>query len=118
MGFVTRGAGVSVHRRTCPNAADLVAQPERLLPVEWAVGTSSLFLVNIQVEALNRPRLLLDVTRALSDAHVNIINASASTKGDNTAINRFTFEMADMRHLAQVMRAVRSVDGVYDAYRI
>lgn len=118
LGFVTRGAGVSVHRRTCPNASELLSQPERLLPVEWASSGTSVFLVNIQVEALNRPRLLLDVTRALSDAHVNIVNASASTRGDNTAMNRFTFEMADMRHLTQVLRAVRSVDGVYDAYRV
>lgn len=118
IGFVTRGSGVSVHRRTCTNAASLLGEPERLLPVEWLATAASVFLVNIQAEALNRPRLLLDITKALADQHINIVNASASTRGDNTAINRFTFEMADLRHLAQVLRAVRSVDGVYDAYRV
>ncbi|MBU6213099.1 MAG: bifunctional (p)ppGpp synthetase/guanosine-3',5'-bis(diphosphate) 3'-pyrophosphohydrolase [Actinomycetales bacterium] len=118
IGFVTRGSGVSVHRRTCTNAASLLGEPERLLPVEWVASAKSVFLVNIQAEALNRPRLLLDITRALADQHINIVNASASTRGDNTAVNRFTFEMADLRHLAQVLRAVRGVDGVYDAYRV
>ncbi|MEI7655834.1 MAG: ACT domain-containing protein, partial [Actinomycetes bacterium] len=72
----------------------------------------------IQVDAIDRPRLLLDVTRALADTHVNIINASATSTGDNTATNRFTFEMGDLRHLTQVLKAVRAVDGVYDAYRV
>ena len=118
IGFVTRGAGVSVHRRTCTNSGDLLSQPERLLPVEWAPTTKSQFFVNIQVDAIDRPRLLLDVTRALADTHVNIINASATSTGDNTATNRFTFEMGDLRHLTQVLKAVRAVDGVYDAYRV
>src|SRR5205814_5307840 len=58
LGFVTRGGGVSVHRRTCTNAAALVKEPDRLVEVEWAPSTDSVFLVAIQVEALDRHRLL------------------------------------------------------------
>ena len=118
IGFVTRGAGVSVHRRSCTNAGDLLRQPERLIEVEWAPTSNTQFLVNIQVDAIDRPRLLLDITRALADAHVNIVSASATASGDHTAINRFTFEMGDLRHLTQVLKAVRAVDGVFDAYRV
>jgi guanosine-3',5'-bis(diphosphate) 3'-pyrophosphohydrolase len=118
LGFVTRGAGVSVHRTDCVNAPDLLAQSGRLVDVSWAPTSSSLFLVNIQVEALDRARLLSDVTRALSDQHVNILSASVSTSRDRIAFSRFTFEMADPKHLGAVLRAVRSVDGVYDAYRV
>ena len=117
-GFVTRGSGISVHRRDCVNAPDLLAQSERLAEVSWTPGKSSVFLVNIQVEALDRARLLSDVTKALSDQHVNILNASVTTSRDRVAMSRFTFEMADPSHLNQVLRAVRSIDGVYDVYRV
>jgi GTP pyrophosphokinase len=80
-------------------------------------GAGSIFLVNIQVEALDRSRLLADVTRALSEQHVNILSASVSTSKDRVAISKFTFEMADATHLDSVLTAVRSVEGVYDVYR-
>ncbi len=77
-----------------------------------------MFLVQIQVEALDRPRLLSDVTRALSDTHVNILSASVTTTRDRVGVSRFTFEMGDTTHLGAVLKAVRAVDGVYDVYRV
>ncbi len=118
IGFVTRGAGVSVHRADCTNAGSLQAQTERLVDVEWAPTAKSMFLVNIQVEALDRNRLLSDITKVLSDVHVNILAASLQTTRDRVAKSRFTFEMADPKHLGHVLKAVRSVDGVFDAYRV
>jgi GTP pyrophosphokinase len=118
LGFVTRGSGISVHRTDCVNADDLRTQPERIVEVAWTPGKSSIFLVNIQVEALDRARLLSDVTRALSDQHVNILNASVTTTKDRVAISRFTFEMGDPSHLNQVLKAVKGIDGVYDVYRV
>lgn len=118
IGFITRGSGVSVHRSDCINAADLKAhQGDRIVEVSWLAGASSVFLVNIQVEALDRSRLLSDVTRTLSDQHVNILSAAVSTSKDRTAISRFTFEMADASHLDSVLSAVRQIEGVYDVYR-
>jgi len=118
IGFVTRGAGVSVHRSDCTNATDLTSQPERLVDVEWAPTAQSMFLVNIQVEALDRNRLLSDITKVLSDVHVNILAATLQTTRDRVAKSRFTFEMADPKHLGHVLKAVRTVDGVFDAYRV
>lgn len=118
MGFVTRGSGVSVHREDCVNVPNLRENPERIVDVEWAPTPSSVFLVNIQVEALDRSRLLADVTKALSDTHVNILSASVATTRDRVATSRFTFEMADPKHLGSVLKAVRTVEGVYDAYRV
>ena len=118
LGFVTRGAGVSVHRADCTNASSLKSQPERLVEVEWAPTAQSMFLVNIQVEALDRARLLSDITKVLSDVHVNILAASLQTTRDRVAKSRFTFEMGDPKHLGHVLKAVRSVDGVFDAYRV
>jgi GTP pyrophosphokinase len=118
VGFVTRGHGVSVHRNDCTNMASLQTEPERILEVEWAPTAGSVFLVAIQVEALDRNRLLADVTRVLSDAHVNILSASVTTSRDRVAISKFTFEMGDTKHLGDLLRVVRGVEGVYDAYRV
>ncbi|MER6298490.1 bifunctional (p)ppGpp synthetase/guanosine-3',5'-bis(diphosphate) 3'-pyrophosphohydrolase [Kitasatospora sp. NPDC001539] len=118
VGFVTRGNGVSVHRADCVNVESLSQQPERMIDVEWAATQSSVFLVAIQVEALDRSRLLSDVTRVLSDQHVNILSAAVQTSRDRVAMSRFTFEMGDPKHLGHVLKAVRGVEGVYDVYRV
>ena len=118
VGFVTRGRGVSVHRGDCVNAGSLLADADRVVDVEWAPTAGSMFLVAIQCEALDRTRLLSDVTRMLSDAHVNILSASVTTTRDRVAVSRFTFEMADPKHLGHLLTQVRNVEGVYDAYRV
>jgi GTP diphosphokinase / guanosine-3',5'-bis(diphosphate) 3'-diphosphatase len=118
LGFVTKGGGVSVHRKDCTNASSLQSQPERLIEVDWAPTAHSTFLVNIQVEALDRARLLSDITMALADTHVNILSATLQTTRDRVSKSRFTFEMADATHLDSVLRAVRGVPGVFDAYRV
>ena len=118
VGFITKGSGISVHREDCINTADLqLNQSERIAKVKWLAGAGNVFLVNIQVEALDRARLLADVTRTLSEQHVNILSAAVSTSKDRTAISKFTFEMADASHLDAVLAAVRAVEGVYDVYR-
>jgi GTP pyrophosphokinase len=118
-GFVTRGHGVSVHRADCTNLRHLLdSEPERLVAVRWSPTDDSLFLVAIQVEALDRTGLLSDVTRSISDQHVNILSASVTTTRDRVAVSKFTFEMGDPKHLGHVLRAVRAIDGVYDVYRV
>ncbi len=118
LGFVTRGGGVSVHRTDCTNADDLRSEPERLLDVSWASSSTAVFLVAIQVEALDRHRLLSDVTRVLSDERISILSASVTTSRDRVAVSRFTFELGDPKHLGHLLKAIRSVEGVYDVYRL
>lgn len=118
LGFVTRGGGVSVHRTDCTNADDLQRKPERLVEVAWAAQPGAVFLVAIQVEALDRHRLLSDVTKALADERVNILSASVQTSRDRVAVSRFTFELADPAHLGAVLQTVRNVDGVFDVERV
>ncbi|UYP20701.1 RelA/SpoT family protein [Rhodococcus sp. Z13] len=118
MGFVTRTGAVSVHRTDCTNADSLRQQSERIIEVQWAPSPSSVFLVAIQIEALDRHRLLSDVTKALADEKVNILSASVTTTGDRVAVSRFTFEMGDPKHLGHVLNVVRNVEGVYDVYRV
>jgi len=119
VGFITRGSGVSIHRTDCSNVADLkFHQGDRLVKVSWDPHAKSTFLVNIQIEALDRSRLLSDITSTLSDQEVNILHAAVNTTKDQVAFSRFTFEMADATHLDAVLDAVRRIEGVYDVYRI
>ncbi|MFM5903943.1 MAG: RelA/SpoT family protein [Microbacteriaceae bacterium] len=118
IGFVTRGTGVSVHRIDCRNVEDLKRQPGRIMEVAWAENSKSLFLVQIQIEALDRGGLLSDVTRVLAEHHVNILSASVSTRADKVALSRFVFEMGDAALLDHLLAAVRRIDNVYDVYRV
>ena len=118
LGFVTRGTGVSVHQADCTNIGDLTSKPERMIDVEWAPTKGAVFLVHIQIEALDRPGLLSDVTRVLSEHHVNILSATVHTSDDRLAISRFVFEMGDVTHLERVLSSVRRIDAVYDVYRV
>jgi GTP pyrophosphokinase len=118
IGFVTRGSGVSVHRTDCNNIANLTNQPERIMDVSWAGTSRGQFLVQIQIEALDRNGLLSDVTRVLSEHHVNILSASVSTRSDRIALSRFVFEIGDPATLDHLLAAVRRIDAVYDVYRV
>ncbi len=118
LGFVTRGQGVSVHRIDCPNARALAREPERLIEVSWAEGKPTSFVVTIQVDALDRTRLLSDVATVLSDHHVNILSATSAVGKDRITRLRFTFELGDIAHLSTILAAVRKVENVYDAARV
>ena len=120
MGFVTRGRGVSVHRSDCANAVSLMSdQASRLIDVEWdGDNRKTVFRAGVEVVALDRSRLLRDVANALSEQHVNIVACSTHTGNDKVAKMRFEFELADAGHLDAVLRTIKNVDGVYDAYRL
>jgi GTP pyrophosphokinase len=118
LGFVTRGRGVSVHRTDCPNAGDLCRDPGRLVPVHWDAGAKATFRVTMQVEALDRKNLLRDVTGVIGELHVNILSAHVATQRDRVAHLRFTFELAEITFLEHILAQVRSIDSVYDAYRV
>ncbi|HXF57767.1 MAG TPA: bifunctional (p)ppGpp synthetase/guanosine-3',5'-bis(diphosphate) 3'-pyrophosphohydrolase [Actinomycetota bacterium] len=117
-GFITRGQGVSVHRTDCPNLRELAREPDRFIEVAWRTGAPTSFAVSIQVEALDRQKLLRDVATVLGDQGINILAASSRVGKDRIASLRFTFELADITHLAGLLNAVRRVDGVFDAYRV
>ena len=120
IGFVTKGRGVSVHRADCANAMTLAYdEPARLIEVEWSGATpGAVFRAGVEVVALDRSRLLRDVANALSEQHVNIVACSTHTGADRVAKMRFEFELGDPNHLDSVLRTIKGIDAVYDAYRI
>jgi len=119
IGFVTRGRGVSVHRADCANAASLVAtNADRLIEVEWDREGAGVFVASIEIEALDRSKLLRDISTVLSDHHVNILASSSHTGSDRVARLRFDFELGDPSHLESLLGTLKRVDSVFDAYRV
>jgi GTP pyrophosphokinase len=118
MGFVTRGRGVSVHRTDCANAASLSGQADRVIEVEWDRDAPATYVVSVEIEALDRSKLLRDVAEVLSDHHVNILASSSQTQSDRIARLRFDFELADPGHLESILSAVKRIDSVYDVSRV
>ncbi len=118
MGFVTRGRGVSVHRTDCANALSLRHQGDRLIEVEWNLDAPTAYVVAVEIEALDRSRLLTDVANVLSDHKVNILGCNSKTTSDRIARIRFEFELAEPDHLDSILAAVKRVDAVYDASRV
>ena len=117
VGFITRGSGVSVHRADCQNVDQLQREPERLITVSWADHAQSAYLVQVEVEALDRGGLLADITRALADSHVNLVSASIGTSRDRVVTGRFVVELAEAGHLDHTLAALRRIDGVFEARR-
>ncbi len=119
IGFVTVGRGVSVHRSDCANIGSLEEErAERIIEVAWAPEQSESFFVWMQVEALDRPKLLRDVTTVLAEFGANIHASSSVTSRDRVALLRYEIEISDPNVLERSLQEIRSIDGVYDAYRL
>jgi GTP diphosphokinase / guanosine-3',5'-bis(diphosphate) 3'-diphosphatase len=118
IGFVTRGRGVSVHRADCANAAGLTSQSSRLIEVEWDGESAGSWVVSVQIEALDRSKLLRDVAQVLADHHVDILSCATQTTADRVATLHFDFALSDPGHLDSILAAVRRVDSVYEVSRV
>ncbi|QMV85421.1 bifunctional (p)ppGpp synthetase/guanosine-3',5'-bis(diphosphate) 3'-pyrophosphohydrolase [Corynebacterium hindlerae] len=117
-GFITRGGGVSVHRADCTNAAKLFEEKERLIKVEWASESKAVFAANLQLEAIDRSGLLMDITRVINEERLTTTAMNIHTADDRVAVARFTFEVSDTKQLGSVMARLRNIEGVYDVYRL
>jgi GTP pyrophosphokinase len=118
VGFLTRGRGVSVHRADCPNAKALQTEDEnRMIASWWDERQGGTFVVSIQIEALDRTKLLRDVTVAISDHGISILSSSTRSGRDGIATLNFSFELADSGHLNHVIQSVKRVESVFDVYR-
>ncbi len=118
VGFVTIGRGVSVHRADCGNIGSLTERAERMVDVAWSAEQTGTFYVWIQVEALDRSKLLRDVTAALSDYGANIHASSSVTGRDRIALLRYEIELSDKEALEGLLQGLQGIDGVYEAYRL
>ena len=115
-GFITRGRGVTIHKRDCPRALDL--EPERKVDVSWDEKTKVEHPVAVEVQCTDRPGLLAQISQAFSDQGINISTANCHASGNARAVNTFHFSVFNLDHLRKVMRAIQKIKGVYSIQRI
>lgn len=117
VGFITRGRGVSVHRVDCPNVKDLKNEPDRFIKVRWAEKIAAAFTVEVKVEALDRTKLLRDITNVMAEYDINIMSASVAIDKENMTTTKLIFEVGNVSLLKDVLMNLKKIDGVFDAYR-
>jgi GTP diphosphokinase / guanosine-3',5'-bis(diphosphate) 3'-diphosphatase len=117
VGYITRGKGISVHSKSCPNVQNLVYDADRRIEVEWTGPKYSLYPVRLTLATADRRGLLADVTAAINDVHSNIQNIEART-GDDQAAIEVTLDIVDMHHLERIVSTLRKIDGVHQVRRV
>jgi GTP pyrophosphokinase len=118
VGYITRGRGVSVHRKDCPNLSDSTESADRLIDVEWDTSKPLAFQAEIQIRAADRKGLLSEITKILSDSK-NTVNAlNARTNKERVAILNLTIEINDIEELDRLMQKFRNLKGILDVYRV
>lgn len=117
VGYVTRGKGIAVHSKNCPNVQNLLYDVDRRISVEWAGPKYSLYPVKLTLVTADRQGLLAEVTSAISDVHSNIQNIEART-GDNQALIDVTLDIVDMQHLETIVSSLKKIEGVFEVERV
>ncbi len=117
LGYISLGRGITIHREDCPNATLLRKSPERFTSVAWEGDQSTGFVVEVQIDAWDRHRLLEDLSRAFSESGANILEARCLSTPPMVK-NRFVVEVADTHTLKAAINRLRNTDSVFDAYRV
>ena len=119
IGFVTRGRGVSVHRKDCPNAADLMNHPERIIPVEWekSAEMNAAYKIEVAITAMDRMGLLLDITKVFGEMGINVTSCSTNTRPGNIYTLKIGFEVSDLKMIDYCIDNLMRVEGVFEVNR-
>jgi GTP diphosphokinase / guanosine-3',5'-bis(diphosphate) 3'-diphosphatase len=117
VGYISLGRGITIHREDCPNAVILARDPERFANVSWEGERSTAFVVEIQIDAWDRHRLLEDLSRVFSESGANILEARCLSSPPMVK-NRFVVEVADTHTLKSAVTRLRNIESVFDAYRV
>jgi guanosine-3',5'-bis(diphosphate) 3'-pyrophosphohydrolase len=116
-GYITRGKGIAVHSKSCPNVQNLMYNADRRIEVEWAGPKYSLYPVKLTLFTADRQGLLADVTSVISGGHSNIQNLETRT-GDSRAYIDVTLDIVDVQHLEKIISQLRKIEGVYEVERL
>ncbi len=117
LGYITKGRGVSIHRKDCPNAKDLLEEPERLIEVEWNTKSLVSYNADLQIRANDRQGLLAEITSIINENKINIVSFYSKTSKDRIASISFILEINDVEQLNKLTKKFRRLEGVLDVYR-
>lgn len=116
-GYITKGRGVSVHRKNCPNANEFMQEPERLIEVEWNAKTKVSYNADVEIRAFDRKGLLAEITNMVDDSKININSFYSRTTKERMAIINFILEIHDVEQLNKLIRKFKKIEGVVDVFR-
>ncbi len=118
VGYITRGKGVSVHSSTCTNVLNLLYAPERKIDVEWDSGIETgAYSVRLKIRVEDRKGILADLSSRIAEVNTNIRDMEATTDAEHRGFIRMTVEISDLKHLQQVIKSIKKIDGVLDVER-
>ncbi|MCF6461358.1 RelA/SpoT family protein [Clostridium sp. Cult3] len=117
IGYITRGRGVSIHRKDCPNISDLTGQ-ERFIDVEWDNSEKAEYPVEIQIKATDRSGLLTEITQRITDSNISLLSLNARTNKEKLVLINMTLEIKDTDQLSDLMKRIKKLKGVIDVYRV
>jgi GTP pyrophosphokinase len=116
-GYITRGKGIAVHAKSCPNVQNLLYDADRRIEVKWVGPKYNLYPVKLTLFTRDRQGLLADVTGAIADVHSNIEDIEVRT-GDSQANIDVTLDIVDLEHLEKIVSSLRKIEGVYQVERV
>ena len=117
VGYITKGRGVSVHQKDCPNVADLLSEEERFIEVEWSSQTKESYSADVEIRAIDRKGLLAEVTSIINESKINISSFHCRITKDKMAIINFILDITDIEQLNKLIRKFRRIEGVVDVFR-
>ena len=117
VGYITKGRGVSVHRKDCVNVKDLLTEESRMIDVEWYKEAKESYQVEIEVLANDRSGLLVDILNKLKDTKAKLMGVNTRTTKERIAIMDISVEIDNLEELNKVQKAIRKVDSVYEVRR-
>jgi GTP pyrophosphokinase len=117
LGYITRGKGVTIHRKNCPNMLNLVDKKDRTINVDWTVEVDEEFRVQLSILGEDRRYLIRDITQVLANININILNLDIRAK-DRLAIGKIIVEVKNLPHLTRVIKAINSVKGIISVERV
>ena len=117
IGYITRGRGVSIHRKDCPNIS-FIEGNERFIEVFWDTDEKAEYPAEIQIKGTDRPGLLTEITQRITEAELSLLSLNARTNKERLAVINMTLEIKDIDQLRELMRKIKRLKGVIDAYRV
>lgn len=117
VGYITRGRGLSIHRKDCPNV-NIIGEPDRFMEVSWNTNKKAEYQAEIQIKSIDRPGLLVAVTQKITDVGLSLVSLSARTNKEKLAVMNIVLEIKDIEQLKDLMNKIRKIQGVIDVYRV
>ena len=117
VGYITKGRGVSIHRKDCVNVNELLKEENRIIDVAWAEEEKATYTVEIEILANDRQGLLGDIVQKVNDSKEKLLTVSAKTTKDRTAITKLSIQVDSLESLHKIIRELKKVDSVYEVTR-